>query len=128
MRGYRYDLGFKVNNTPIPDPSAYSGQTSDLDTSAERDVTGLLHRNRVAQKVPVEMSWKGLDWPVLTTILQAVNSDSFQFTFPDPNTGLSRSGTYYAGDRKWEGVWMPAGEGAYGEGWYFNLSFSIIEY
>lgn len=129
MRTYRYELGFKVNSTPLPDPVEYSGQTSDLDTDAERDLTGYLHRSRVAQKVPVKVKWTALDWDMLMTILSAVSGASFQFTFPDPNVGGLRTGTFYAGDRNWSGVRMPVTDDAeYGKGWYFDLEFSIIEY
>jgi hypothetical protein len=126
MRDYRYDLGFAVNGVPIPDPAGFSGETSDLDTSAERDATGLLHRNWVAQKVPLELSYTNIDWRMCETILKALNHASFQFTYPDPNVGRLRTGTYYVGNRKWKSVWMPAGEGP--AGWYVDLTFSVIEY
>lgn len=126
MRLYKYNLGFAINGTPIPDPSGFSGETSDLDTSAERDATGLLHRNWVAQKVPTEMTYTNIDWDMCQSILAALNHPSFQFTFPDPNVGTLRTGTYYAGNRKWDSVWMPSGE--LPAGWYVNLTFSVIEY
>lgn len=126
MRGYRYDLGFAVNGTPLPDPSGFSGETADLDTSAERDATGMLHRDRVATKIPVVMTYTNITWDMCQTILQAVSPAEFQFTCPDPNTGALRTGTYYAGNRKWDTVWLPAGEGP--AGWYADLTFSVIEY
>ena len=126
MRKYTYHLGFAVNNIPLPDPSGFSGETSDLDTSAERDATGLLHRKWVARKVPVELKYTGIDWGMCQAILQSVNHDKFRFTFPDPNTGQLRTGNYYVGGRKWDAVWMPKDEGP--AGWYANLTFSVIEY
>ena len=122
-RQYTYNLGFAVNGMPLPDPTAFSGETSDLDLSAERDTTGLLHRDWVAQKVPVEIEWRNIGWDMCTNILQAVNTPQFEFTFPDPNTGNTRTGTYYAGNRKWDAVWLPNG----GE-WIGTISFSVIEY
>ena len=122
-RKYHYNLGFAVKGTPLPDPTAFSGETSDLDISAERDTTGLLHREWVAQKIPTSLEWKNIGWDMCQQILQLVNSPSFQFTFPDPNTGLLRTGTYYAGNRKWTAVWLPTG----GE-WIATLSFSLVEY
>ena len=41
---YNYKLGIKVNNVMIPDPAKWSYQVGDLDTSGNRDATGLLHR------------------------------------------------------------------------------------
>ena len=126
MRRYTYHLGFAVNGVPLPDPAGFGGETSDLDLSGERDTTGYLHRDFVAQKVPTELRYKNIDWGMCNTILQAVNSPDFQFTFPDPNVGGLRTGTYYAGNRKWNAVWMPEGENE--EGWYADLTFSVIEY
>lgn len=126
MRKYSYKLGFAVNGVAIPDPSSFSGETSDLDTSAERDTTGLLHRNWVAQKVPMELQYNNIGWPMCKTILQALNSPEFKFTFPDPNTGQNRTGRYYAGNRKWQAVWMPAGSSE--DAWIVTLTFSVIEY
>ena len=126
MRTYTYSLGFKVNGRPLPDPSGFSGETSDLDVSAERDATGLLHRDRVATKIPVQLTYTNITWDMCQAILSLVNVSSFSFTFPDPNTGALRTGTYYVGNRKWDAVWLPAGENS--AGWYANLSFSVIEY
>lgn len=126
MRTYTYALGFNANGTPLPDPSGFSGETSDLDVSGERDATGLLHRDRVATKIPVQMTYTNITWDMCQTILQAVSPAQFSFTFPDPNTGALRTGTYYVGNRKWDAVWLPAGENP--AGWYANLTFSVIEY
>lgn len=122
MSRYSYDMGFEVDGTAIPDPSGFSGSISDLDASAERDVTGLLHREWVAQKVPTEMRYTNIDWSMCETILQLINHPSFSFTYPDPNLGALRTGTFYTGDRKWDVVW------AGGTEWIANLTFSVIEY
>ena len=36
---YRYNLGIKVDNTSIPDPSEWNYQVGDLDTDGGRDAT-----------------------------------------------------------------------------------------
>lgn len=123
MSDYTYNLGFAVNNIPIPDPTEFSGETADLDLSGERDTTGMLHRNRVAQKVPVSLRYANIGWDMCQTILQALNSEKFRFTYPDPNTGRLRTGTYYAGNRKWDAVMMHSPEER-----RVNLTVSIIEY
>lgn len=115
-------MGFKVGDTDLPDPTSFSGQTSDLDLAAERDTTGLLHRDWVAQKVPQEITYTNIPYSTITTILGLLNAPSFSWTFPDPNTGSARTGTFYCGDRKWEVVYAPTG------GWIGNLSFNVIEY
>ena len=65
---YRYNMGFSINGEPIPDPSEFSGKESDLDTMGERDATGYLHRNMVATKYPVKLSYKNIPWDMLMLI------------------------------------------------------------
>jgi len=123
-RTLTYTLGFTVDDTPIPDPSSFSGKESDLDTMGERDATGYLHRNRVATKHPMSIEYKALNWDKITEICQLLMSDRFQFTFPDPfSTDGHRTITAYAGDRDFTAVWMPEG----GD-WIGDLKVSIIEY
>ena len=123
---YNYDMGIKVNNTNIPDPAEWNYQVGDLDTSGKRDATGLLHRAYVATKINYEFTWNGLEWEMLQTLLNAVNTPKFTLKAPDPRSyGGSYTGTYYVGDRS-------------GKGWYFNpdrdetatftLKLKFIEY
>lgn len=120
---YRFDMGFAVNDEPIPDPFEYSGSESSLDTSAERDATGYLHRNMVAIKHPMKIKWQNIDWKMICFILDKVRKDRFRFTCPDPAAGGIVTRECYAGDREWTCQWMPGG----GEG-IGDLSFSVIEY
>lgn len=116
-------MGFKVNGQPIPDPSQYSGTESALDTSAERDANGYLHRAMVAIKRPVKIKWDNVDWAMITQILSLVKEDRFKFTCPDPSLGGMVTRECYAGDREWDCVWAPDGKEEIG-----TLSFSVIEY
>lgn len=123
LRMYRYDMGFMVDGQPIPDPAAFSGSDSSLDTSAERDANGMLHRAMVATKHPLKIEWRNIEWNMITSILKKVAGESFQFTYPDPSTGGHSTRTCYAGDRSWDCVWAPS------DGIYIGtLSFSVIEY
>jgi hypothetical protein len=123
MRVYSYSMGFMAGSTPLPDPTGFSGEVADLDLSGERDATGLLHRDRVATKYPQEMRYQNIGWDMCQTILQAVSAASFSWTYPDPNTGALRTGTYYVGNRKWSVVWSPDDRE-----WVADLTFSVIEY
>lgn len=97
---YRYDMGIAVDGAAIPDPSEWSYQVADLDTSGSRDATGYLHRTMVAQKVNYEFTWHLLEWEMLQTILAAVNKEKFSLTAPDPKTfSTPYTGDYYVGDR-----------------------------
>lgn len=123
MRRYTYNLGFAADGVPIPDPSGFEGEVSALDTSAERDLTGLLHRNYVATKLPMKLEFANIDWEMMKQIIAAVSKPKFQFTFPDPTTGGMSTKTCYAGDRKWNAVRLPNN----GD-WIGSLNFSVIEY
>lgn len=126
---YRYDMQFAVNGNPIPDPYEYSGTESDLDTEAERDATGYLHRRKVATKHPLKIKWQNIDWWMIEYILGLVKEgaqDRFQFTCIDPAVGPEPvTRTCYAGDREWSCEWIPGGDYREGLG---NLSFSVIEF
>lgn len=119
-----YKMGFLVGQLPIPDPSAFSGKESDLDTMGERDANGYLHRNRVATKHPLSIEYKNIPWGVITQICKMLMADKFSFTFPDPfsETGMSTIEAY-AGDRDFTAVWSPVDSD-----WIGNLKVSIIEY
>ena len=99
-RQYSFRMGLRVNDVNLPDPSKLGYQVGDLDTSGSRDATGLLHRAYVATKINYDVSWNSLEWEMLQTILDAVNTPQFTFTAPDPRTFRNQyTGQYYVGDR-----------------------------
>lgn len=123
---YNYSMGLKVGNVTLPDPSSWSYQVGDLDTSGSRDATGLLHRARVATKINYEFEWKTLEWEMLQRILGAITADKFRFTGPDPRTFKSTyTGDYYVGDRTGSAqyYWPDTDEIA-----VYNLKLKFIEY
>ena len=129
QHAYNYDMGITIGsgNTPnIPDPSAWTYQVGDLDTSGSRDATGRLHRAYVATKVNYEFEWNGIEWEMLQQILNLINTPMFTLKAPDPRSfGNTYTGDYYVGDRT-------------GKGWYFDndrnekatftLKLKFIEY
>ena len=118
----KYGMGFKVGTTAIPDPSAFTGAVSDLDTMGKRDATGYLHRNMVATKHPIKLKYQNIPWSLIQTICGLMASPKFSFTYPDPAVGLSTIQAY-VGDREWEVVQAVDGMEPIG-----NLNFSVIEY
>lgn len=121
-----YNMGLSLGGANIPDPSAWDVSIESLDSSAERDGTGLLNRNMVAEKMNFSYSFKCLTWAQMASILNAVSGESFTAVTPDPyRAGGTRSGTYYVGKRDCKTVyyWIDSTEVA-----RFDLSFNIIEY
>ena len=129
MRQYNYGLGITIGggNTPnIPDPSKWSYQVGDLDTSGSRDATGLLHRAYVTTKVNYEFKWNAIEWEMLQMILAAVNTPKFTLTAPDPRTfNGAYTGDYYVGDRTGK-CWYITGERS--DIAQFDLKLKFIEY
>ena len=126
MRQYKYDMGFTVGSTALPDPSKFTYQVGDLDTSGSRDATGLLHRAYVATKINYELSWNSLDWQMLQTILAAVNTPKFTFTGIDPRTfNTTYTGDYYVGDRTGDALYYLEEKDDIAQ---FSLKLKFIEY
>lgn len=123
VREYRYLMGFRVNDVLIPDPATFTGTISDLDTSAERDATGMLHRCRVATKTPLKFGYTAIEWEMFKAIANLIREDKFQFTFFSPQTCRFETITAYVGDREWKAVWCPE-NGVY----LCDVNFSVIEY
>lgn len=123
-----YDMRLYVNNVPLPDPSSWEYEVSDLDTVGKRDATGTLVRNRVATKINYSFSWTALNWEDLQTILGMVTSDKFELKAPDPRTfseNAGHVGYYYVGDRTGKCLYFLPGKT---EKASFSLKMKFIEY
>lgn len=127
------NLLFRISGTLIPDPAEYDYSSQSLDTSAERDTTGLLHRTMVATKYNVALRWNGLPYTTVHEILQLIKPAEFTFSFPCPEEEITQSnpnglhtGRYYVGDRKVSLIKaIPPNDK---EKWICSLQFDLIEY
>jgi DNA helicase-2/ATP-dependent DNA helicase PcrA len=75
IRQYNYSMGFMVNGVAIPDPATFTGAISDLDSSAERDATGTLHRCKVATKTPLKLGYKAIEWDMFKAIAALIKEE-----------------------------------------------------
>lgn len=93
----------KANGTTVelPTPSAFQFDIMDVDGStAGRNQSGLMFRDRVATKVKVECQWQNIRDDKANTILNAITDQFFTVTCPDPRTsGGTITFTAYCGDR-----------------------------
>ena len=123
---YNYKMGIKVGDVEIPDPSKWTYQVGDLDTSGSRDATGLLHRAYVATKINYEFEWNAIEWEMLEKIVDAVQSPKFKLTAPDPRTFKKKyTGYYYVGDRTGScNYYLPERQ----DRAVFSLKLKFIEY
>ena len=123
MVNLRYEMGFAVNGTRIPDPASFSGVESDLDTLDARDMTGELHYSKVAAKHTIKMGYNHIPRSMIMAIGALLSAEKFQFTYPSPFTGTTTTMYAHASDREFDTKWAPAN----GD-WIGSLKFSIIEY
>ena len=125
-RKYKNSMGIKIDGDDIPDVSKWDYQIGDLDTSGNRDATGLLHRSRVATKINYEFSWNSLEWTMLQWILSHINAAKFQVTAPDPRTFQGvYTGNYYVGDRTGSCQYFLEGTEEKAQ---YSLKLKLIEY
>lgn len=92
----------KINGVDLPaTPSTYQVTVLDLDDSeaTKRTADGTMHRDRIAVKRKIDMSWGPLNWADTSAILRAVQNEFFECTYPDPMTGQMETKTFYVGDR-----------------------------
>lgn len=122
----RYEMGLSFDGTAIPDPSGWDVSIESLDASAERDGTGLLHRDMVAEKMNFSFQYKAIPWDTAAHILNLMSGASFTAVTPNPYIkGGTRSGTYYVGGRSMKTIyyWKDTEQII-----LCDLSFNIIEY
>jgi hypothetical protein len=115
----------KANGTSValPDPSEFQFDVQDIDGStAGRNQSGYMFRDRVAVKIKVECAWNNIKNAAAQTILNAITDQFFTVTCPDPRTGSNVSFTAYCGDRT-----LPAYNLRTGKWVWQNLAVNFIE-
>lgn len=93
----------KINGTDIAvHPATFVPSVLDLDNgeTSVRTADGRLNRDRIAVKRKVEMTWGLLTWPQISMIMKSMENQFFQFTYPDPMSGMYDTRTMYVGDRQ----------------------------
>lgn len=91
----------KVNGVLLPCPSSFEWGLQDVSASdSGRTQDAIMHKNRVAQKRTLSVSWNAPTWKDACTIIQAVNPEYVQVEYPDPLSGNQHEvRTFYVGDR-----------------------------
>lgn len=89
------------NNSSIPCPSKYDWKLSDVsDADAGRTEDGLMHKNRIAQKVHLELEWANIKDSVAQTILTAFQPEYISVQYFDYKSMSFLTKTFYVGDRQ----------------------------
>lgn len=94
------EVMIKVNNVNMPCPSKFTWGLQDVSAGESgRTDDALMHKNRVAQKRKLQIEWVGKNWQETAQILQAVNPEYIDVTYPDMMNGRYETRTFYVGDR-----------------------------
>lgn len=92
-------VAFAIGGVQVKTPKTFNAAIQDIDGSTTRDALGNMHRDRITRKRKLSIAWGPLSNTECAQILQASASEFVSVTYPDPMTGASRTGQFYAGDR-----------------------------
>ena len=89
-----------VDNVELKCPSAYTWGLQDVSSpDAGRTQDAVMHKERVAQKVKLELEWSGLTWAETAVIMTAFNPEYISVKYPDMLSGQMETKTFYTGDK-----------------------------
>lgn len=108
----------------FPCPSSLEWGKQDVsDSNAGRaQYTGLMYKNKISEKVKLNLAWNALNPEQAHAVLKAFNYEYFDVTYYDPLEGTVVTKNFYVGDMS-APVYMWTENGKI----YENVSFDIIE-
>lgn len=118
----------RINYVDMPSPSSITWSLQDISSensgrSVETRDQGLMHKDIIARKRKLSITWPAMPKEKAATILKAVSaSATFLVTYPDLLDDQDETRTFYVGDRTagvlfwWEG-----------RKWVKDLQFDLIE-
>lgn len=101
-----------INGVAVVAPSSFSVGIQDIDGESGRNANGTMVRDRIARKRKLDCEWGMLADAEISQLLNAVEPEFFDVTYPDPMLGGQATITAYVGDRtapayNWAGVAKP---------------------
>ena len=112
-----------VDGVELPCPSSCDWGLQDVSAAdAGRTQDTIMHKNRVAQKRKLSVSWNAPDKDTASKILKAVNPEYIQVTYHDVMDNEAQTRTFYVGDRSapFKFWWI-------GNQRFESISFDLIE-
>lgn len=113
-----------VDGVTMPCPSKFAVAYQDVSAAdSGRVESGLMYKNRVAQKIKIELEWVAVSNENASTILTAFDPEYFNVTYHDPKSNSTVTKEFYRGDASAPYYWWVTGRS-------FNfqtISFNIIE-
>jgi len=115
---------FRVDGVDIPCPSKFDISYQDISApDSGRTLDGLMWKNKVGQKVKIELEWLGKNDADTATILTAFEPEYFNVTYHDAKTNTIVTKNFYVGDRKGSTYWWDDN----GDFTYSSIAFNIVE-
>ena len=112
-----------VDGVEMPCPSSFSWGLQDVSAGESgRTDDAIMHKNRVAQKIKIGLTWNGMDWQTTAKIMQAFDPEYISVRYPDMKSGQYETRTFYVGDRSAPVKWWFRGKQIIEQ-----ISFDIIE-
>ena len=112
-----------IGRRELPTPSTFDWGLIDVSASdSGRTQDAKMHKNRIAQKRQLKLSWSSTDTARTAQILQMVNPEYISVTYPDAMSGTNETRTFYVGDRS-----APIKIWTINNKRYETLSFDLIE-
>ena len=109
-----------VDGAYVPSPSKYDVGIQDVsDPDAGRTEDGLMHKNRVAQKVKINLAWNNVSDADMARVLTAFDPEYITVKYKDPKAAAFLTKTFYVGDRSVSSYNTRIG--------FWTVSFNIIE-
>lgn len=114
----------KVNDTVIKTPSDVTWSLQDISSSdSGRDLAGVMHKDRVTQKVKLTCKWSAMPASEASLLLRNVNSQvNFRLTYFDVMQNGMRAVPFYVGDRTSPYAWLRGADNT-----VRNVSFDFME-
>jgi len=113
-----------IDNVTMPCPSKFEWALQDVSAAdSGRVESALMYKNRVAQKVKINLEWVAVSDADAATILTAVDPEYFDVTYHDPKANAVVTKTFYRGDVNAPAYWWVDNGGFT----FSTISFNIIE-
>lgn len=113
----------KVDNVWVKSPSSMTVHIQDISRSdAGRTEDGLMHKERIARKVKIDLQWSNPTPAETAQILTAFSPEYFNVQFVHPLTNTTVTKTFYSGDQD-----SPIKIWTVNNKRYESISFNIIE-
>lgn len=112
-----------VDDVPVKTPSSMAIGFQDVSNSdAGRTQDALMHKNLVARKRKIDLSWSAPTPEEAHAILTAFYPEYVNVTYYDPLDGRNTTRTFYSGDKT-----APVKRWTVNNKLYESISFNIIE-